>query len=143
MRVLVTGSRDFIDNCTVEDTLSDVESQRGEPGSPFVVVHGACATGADAFARRWVEGWRGYPGPGHEYVIEEAHPADWTQGRGAGLKRNARMVALGADLCLAFIEPCHSPRCERPQPHGSHGASHCANLAEHAGIPTRRIEAAS
>jgi hypothetical protein len=58
----------------------------------------------------------------------QAYPADWhTHGRAAGHLRNARMVAAGAELCLAFIRD------------HSRGASHCAALAEQAGIPTRRI----
>ncbi len=140
MRVLVTGSRDWPDDFTVDDTLTNVEQQRGERGAAFVVVHGACPTGADAYASRWVEGWFGYPLAGHpSYVTEEPHPADWSRGRKAGPERNAAMVALGADLCLAFIGPCTSPRCHRPEPHNSHGATGCADLAEAAGIPTRRI----
>jgi hypothetical protein len=51
------------------------------------------------------------------------------------------MVNLGADIALAFIGPCIKPRCPRPQPHGSHGASGCADLAEATGIPTRRFTA--
>lgn len=140
MRVLVTGSRDWPDDFEVDDTLSEVEAQREDgPGSPFVVVHGACPTGADFYASRWVKGWVGYPVEGGEYVVEEPHPADWSRGRKAGPERNAAMVALGADLCLAFIGPCTSPRCYKPEPHDSHGATGCADLAEAAGIPTRRI----
>ena len=138
-RVLITGSRDWPDDFEVEDTLSTIESARNDPGAPFVVVHGACPTGADAYAARWVQEWRGYPMPGAEYVTEEAHPADWSLGRSAGPKRNAAMVALGADLCLAFIGPCTSPRCDRTDEHWSHGATGCADLAEAAGIETRRI----
>lgn len=60
-------------------------------------------------------------------VPAEVHPADWAlDGRRAGLVRNAVMVATRPDLCLAFIHN-HSP-----------GATHCATLAERAGIPTTR-----
>ncbi|MFB6934553.1 hypothetical protein [Streptomyces chartreusis] len=83
------------------------------------------------------------PAPRRRLEIEQ-HPAqrhpteDFGPWPGAGPRRNAHMVSLGADACLAFIGPCTSPRCRRPGPHPSHGASGCADLAEQAGIPTRR-----
>jgi hypothetical protein len=49
------------------------------------------------------------------------------------------MVSLGADLCLAFIGDCTSPRCDIEGEHPSHGATGCASLAEAAGIPVRRF----
>lgn len=82
------------------------------------------------------------------HLIEEAYPADWEAecrrcnprhrrtGRDgttycplAGHYRNADMVVLGADLCLAFYK----------QGAGNKGTDHCARLAEDAGIPVRRI----
>ncbi len=69
----------------------------------------------------------------------ERHPADWRKhGKAAGFRRNAEMVALGSDVCLAFLRPCSKPSCpEEPKPHGSHGTKHCAGLAAEAGIPVR------
>ena len=73
-------------------------------------------------------------------MTPEPHPADWDGfGKGAGFRRNAEMVALGADLCLTFVVPCSKRDCEKPEPHGSHGTAHCSDLAEKAGIPVRRF----
>lgn len=41
-------------------------------------------------------------------------------------------------VCLAFISACSRRDCRYPDPHGSHGATHCAGLAHAAGIPVRR-----
>jgi hypothetical protein len=48
------------------------------------------------------------------------------------------MVKLGAQICLAFIDPCTNLQCTRGGRHGSHGAVHCAHLARRAGIEVRR-----
>lgn len=116
-RVLVTGSRDWDDELTVETALAVAVYQQ----VPAVIVHGACRTGADAIASRWTRRHRAIG------LTEEAHPALWQwHGNAAGPRRNAAMVNLGADLCLAFIRG------------GSPGATHTARLAERAGIPVRR-----
>lgn len=123
MRVLVTGSRDWADAETVLDAFREVGS-----GAHTLVSGGA--RGADRIAEIIAAGlgW-----------IVEQHPADWTAyGRSAGYKRNAVMVDLGADVCLAFIRECNAERCIDPKPHQSHGARHTADLAEKRGIPTRR-----
>lgn len=136
-RVLVTGSRDWPKPADVFTALN--QAQRQADGRLLVVVHGCCPTGADAHARQWA---RAHQGQG-EAVIEDPHRANWRPNgifdRAAGFRRNAAMVAVGADVCLAFIGPCVKPNCTKPKPHGSHGATHCADLAEQAGIPTRRI----
>lgn len=121
MRVLVTGSRDWSDTSTVRHAL-DVAWIEWSPET-LVVVHGACPSGPDATADRWARSMAEFS----DTVDVEPHPAAWDRhGKRAGMMRNAEMVKLGADLCLAFIRD------------RSKGATHCAGLAEKAGIPTRR-----
>ena len=107
-----------------------------------VLVHGACPEGADAHAAAWADAAKGHD---RRPVIEEKHRANWRPGgvldRSAGFRRNAEMVEAGADICLAFLAPCTKPRCADPKPHPSHGTSHCADLADQTGIPTRRFTA--
>lgn len=122
-RVLVTGSRDWEDETVIRRALVDhwiLSSDR-----PFVVVHGSCPTGADAVAESWGTAMASL----HRKTTVERYPARWRcdDGRydpGAGPRRNAEMVAAGADICLAFIR------------NRSRGATGCARLAERAGIPT-------
>lgn len=122
-RVLVTGSRDWDDLAAVRNALGQVRTE--DTDQPIVVVHGDCPTGADAMAAYLVA--RAVPS---FEMTAEPHPANWRPGgqldRSAGFRRNAEMVDLGADICLAFIR------------NGSRGASHTAALAEKAGIPVRR-----
>jgi Bifunctional DNA primase/polymerase, N-terminal/YspA, cpYpsA-related SLOG family len=112
-RVLVTGSRTW----TAEAVIRAALREHWQPGA--VLVSGACPRGADAIAERLWQSWGGQV---------ERHPADWSTGRTAGFARNAAIVGLGADVCLAFIRA------------GSPGASHAAHLAERAGIPVRRYQ---
>lgn len=116
-RILVTGSRAWDDWRTITGAL--IEAADGKP-RPVTVVHG-CARGADSLAAQAARklGWE-----------VEGHPADWEfHGKAAGFRRNAEMVALGADVMLAFIRD------------GSRGATHCAGLAAKAGIPVRIFRA--
>ncbi|MGJ6968913.1 bifunctional DNA primase/polymerase [Streptosporangium sp. G11] len=112
-RILLTGSRTWTDTATIRAALAE---HWGD--GTAVLVTGACPRGADAIAETlWAE--QG----GHV----ERHPADWdAHGKRAGILRNADMVALGADLCLAFIRDA------------SPGATHAAHLAERADIPICR-----
>lgn len=114
-RILVTGSRDWDDISTIFDSLRYLMSKWG---TDIVVVHGG-ARGADTIAGQWAQ---------VQFVQEEIHLADWDKhGKRAGFIRNAEMVALGADVCLAFIK------------NESKGATMCAELAEKAGIPLYRV----
>lgn len=119
MRVIVTGSRKWTDKAAVWDALNNVYKEHG----PFRVVHGACSTGADAFAHEWVA-----VASRLVYVEEEQFPAAWDRGKRAGPERNLRMIEAGADLVLAF-----------PLPAGT-GTQHTMKLAREAGIEVRVIE---
>lgn len=138
-RVLVTGSRDWPTPASVWAALNDVRDEALIADRRLIVVHGACPRGADEHAARWCRTATQFAVGS---VTGEAHQAEdfgpWPR---CGPIRNRHMVNLGADVTLAFIGPCTKPRCPHPQPHGSHGASGCADLAEQAGITVRRITA--
>lgn len=130
MRILVTGSRDWNQGWRIERAL--INATKGPRRyEEHVLVSGACAQGADRLAECYAEdfGWQ-----------IEKHPADWKAfGRGAGPRRNAEMVALGADVCLAFLMDCTQPNCWKgSKPHGTHGTTDCIMRAEKAGIPVWR-----
>jgi len=119
-RILVTGSRDWDDTDRVWLALGDAVGaiHRDDINREIIIVHGDCPRGADAIADQWARRYG---------TTIERHPANWQiNGKRAGFIRNALMVNLGADVCLAFVR------------NGSRGASHTAALAEQAGIPTRR-----
>lgn len=149
-RVLVTGSRDWVDRHTIVEAL---DPWREVDGAPSVLVHGA-AEGLDrAAAHFWTQwGLPVEPRPAKWAQHSWQDPAvasglitgwecpDWHAGKRtclkAGFRRNAEMVALGADVCLAFLMPCSKRGCAEPHPHSSHGAWGCAQLAMQAGIDT-------
>jgi hypothetical protein len=93
LRVLITGSREWQDRDVIRQALLSIASVHGIPAHNVTVVHGA-ARGADRIAAEEAA---------HLGMVVEAHPADWdTHGKAAGVIRNAEMVKLGADICLAF-----------------------------------------
>ncbi|MEU8334855.1 SLOG family protein [Micromonospora tulbaghiae] len=148
-RLLVSGSRSWVrrtvshDGLTIATVLNEAATDAARAGCPgLIIVHGACLDGADKVADGWALERRrlGWP------VRPERHPADWRRhDKRAGFVRNKAMVALGADRCVAFIDVCRkrSPACVAAGPHGSHGATHCADKAEQAGIPTVRYVTAA
>lgn len=121
MRLLVTGSRHWADRDKVFEVLDEVYDRKG----PLVVVHGACPSGADHYAKRWVRSRRRVL---QWQVDEDPHPANWRQyGDGAGPIRNQEMVDTGADLCLAFLTA------------ESKGTYDCIARARRAGIPVEVV----
>lgn len=112
MRVLVTGSRSWLDRETIRSAMLAQWDKAGR--GDVTLVHGA-AEGADVLAA--------------SVALElhwtiEPHPALWRDfGKSAGPIRNAEMVGMGADVCLAF--PLFNSR----------GTIDCMMRAHHAGIP--------
>jgi hypothetical protein len=128
VRLLVTGGRDYDDAGTVVRVLDRALARMDSLDAGLVIVHGACRVraggqwdhgdpeGLDGMAHRWAV-WRrlqGYP------VDVEPHPADYSGAYCLGPARNARMVLLGADACVAFP--------------GGAGTADCTRRAREAGI---------
>ncbi|MFE2140227.1 SLOG family protein [Streptomyces sp. NPDC059456] len=116
-RILVTGSRDWTDTDAICQALDQAVQALPPHTRDVWLVVGDCPTGADRIAYQWAVA---------AAVPIDVHLADWSShGKAAGPRRNAQMVASGADLALAFIR------------NGSRGASHTVALARRAGIPVQ------
>ena len=117
-RILITGSRDFSDKVVIQNALYETWVSLGKP-TDAILVQGE-ARGADSLCKTCWSYW-GFP--------VESHPAEWYKfgkfDKRAGILRNEKMVALGADVCLAFPLP------------QSKGTFHCMRIAERAGIPVK------
>lgn len=131
--MIVTGSQTWTDGPRIEAAM--IEAYDSWPKQLRVdrstLAYGKCPIGADYFAEYYAKRWAWRLDP---------YSAHWRlYGNAAGPIRNTFMVNDGADICLAFINPCIKENCTRqPKPHGSHGTTHCADFAEAAGIPVKR-----
>lgn len=122
-RVLVTGNRDWPEPVFIRMDMARLLYHAYQTNRRLVLVHGAHWAGGDLIVRHWVEEMQRVRG--ESTVVQESYPAYWaTEGSSAGPKRNRRMVALGADLCLAYAMGT------------SKGTRGCARLAVKAEIPT-------
>ncbi|KKK77605.1 hypothetical protein LCGC14_2851900 [marine sediment metagenome] len=89
------GGRDYRDEARVSRVLDQLVMAMAESGEHLsCIIHGD-APGADTLANNWAKR-RGIP--------IEKFPANWKRyGRGAGPRRNARMIAEGLpELAIAF-----------------------------------------
>jgi len=139
-RILMTGSRDWTDAQTSTDALHAGLALLGSTARQSLLCHGAAA-GADQILAAAAN---------ELGMTTEAHPAqwgvhtaacpEWDRRNGtcklAGHRRNDEMIALGAEVCLAF--PTHgyhlAPGEDRTRT--SRGTWNCAEKAKDAGIPT-------
>lgn len=107
MRIIVTGCRDWMWPDLVEAELEQLYGDL-EPDELLVVVHGDCPTGADRYAKEWVEqrrrrakqyttAHRANPPPDHD-----PYPYKRELGKRGGPARNQEMANNGADLCVAY-----------------------------------------
>ncbi len=109
-RAIFCGSRHWTDARPIEAALKALPRHS-------VVLHGACPTGADAFAHLLATRLK---------LPVERFPADWKRyGLRAGPIRNAAMLASGADLVEAFWDG------------ESRGTGGMIKIAEAAGVEVR------
>lgn len=135
MRILVTGSRTWGSYLSVYNAIR-LHAADADKDSEVTIVHGG-ARGADTLAGQIARDLG---------MIEELHEANWDscgpdcnrshkrqRQNGewycprSGFVRNAEMVNLGADVCLAFYKGA------------SKGTDMCAKLADKAGIPVHKF----
>jgi hypothetical protein len=122
---------------TVDELLNGAAQLVARAGySGLLLAHGHCPRGVDALGDRWALRRKAAGWP----VDVDRFPAAWSEGRGAGFARNRELVKPGAHLCYALIAECAKRGCTKARPHGSHGASDCARVAEGADIPVQRFE---
>lgn len=147
-RVLVTGSREWKDGAAVAAVLTGIAIACHQAGyAGLVIVNGKCEKGLDALATAWVEWALALPGR-RLRITEEGHPAKWQDPcrpscapdcrrqrrdgewycNAAGDYRNAKMAALGADACEAFLADGARNR----------GTRNCIRHAKRAHIDVRR-----
>lgn len=130
--IIVTGSRFYSSYETVARALtSAIHDLRLLGATEILVRHGACKTGADAFAVEFINKIEGSLS-GYDVTVKLVpYKPNWYPNgvldRSQGPKRNAKMVADGAKVCLAFFEPGAE----------NIGTSGTVKLAEAANIPVR------
>jgi hypothetical protein len=121
MRILITGSRHWIDYRQVQQVIRSAHETTTAKGELLQVRHGD-ATGADHLAKMVVYG---LVNAGYDDVIEEPFPADWSQGKVAGMMRNRAMLEAGGVVDEVHAFPLQD----------SKGTVGMMKIAAEAGIP--------
>jgi hypothetical protein len=109
MKVLVCGGRDFNDEMAMSLALGEFHEKTLKI---TMIIHGG-SKGADIYSGHWAR---------HNHIhVAEVH-ALWDQlERSAGYKRNAAMLTLKPDYCIAFP--------------GGKGTNMMIDLCNKAGVP--------
>lgn len=112
---MITGSRTWRDYARIRDAISEINEE-----TPIdIVVHGG-ATGADMLSDRACRSLG---------IRTEVHIPRWsTEGRGAAVRRNLRMLDTRPDQVLAFRVGGES-----------RGTDHAIHHARKRGIPVRVV----
>jgi len=85
-KVLVCGSRDWLDYRILNETLDKVLEKCQKKDQTLIIVHGACPRGADSMADEWATANK---------IQVRRYPAEWKKfGLYAGPKRNKEMFEL-------------------------------------------------
>jgi hypothetical protein len=92
-RVIIAGSRNFMDYATLESWCDSILQPKFEDSKTQVVIISGGARGADTLGERYAI---------ERHLTLERYPADWQQyGRSAGIIRNHQM-AKRANAVIAF-----------------------------------------
>jgi hypothetical protein len=127
LTIIVTGSRDWWHQPSVHQPLNGFLQKYDR----LLIRNGLAKRGLDDLVHRWTEDHL------DQGAVEDPYKADWDRfGNRAGHIRNQRMVDEGADMVLAWANPCrrNGPWCP-PGRHPSHGTADCVRRARDAGIP--------
>lgn len=127
LRILITGSRKTGNRHIIHGALSRW-TEAALP-SEVTFVHGDCPTGADAIADGLLRQW-GFADSIERHPAQNHPTQNFGPWPGAGPRRNAYMVGLGAYLCIAFPDR----KVEGSMGKGTRG---CIELCIQAGIPLR------
>ena len=111
-RIIVAGTRGYNDRLFFHNSIIEYLDNFTEP---VIFISGAAANGADRLIIEWSNKFN-YPC--------KQYPANWSNGKGAGYRRNEEMALIGTHL-LAYYDGA------------SPGTSHMLNISNMNNIRTK------